>query len=463
MGPVVPALAIRSAIRSSNYCAAETQLATLKQSSNGTSLRLPLHAYIHGILRQRQPLDCALREVGWMFARGFKVRAKTLRAVLSFSKLVVKGEPENEERKDRLEVLGKQGGAGAYDLLEAQHLGVAVEVLKLIRTNERTAPTMVTLEMYENLVRSYLVNDEFVAAALVFERMIEDWAGWLSTPATPTITSSASDMSPKKQSLHLPNSAVLTPMQFADRSHHLFHSFCVKLKSMLWKSRSLPFGHPPESEATVERLQYKLIQATCTIVSLLDRRILPYFNIYKLLSTIALCNRVPSYDVRVKTGNTTADRVATDSHLYLRGVASSFINDVASPNFSPIPEISELLRSRKVMPVPNFNLVSYRVLLLLAFRTYRDSDLARKVILHMLGDDELRRKCLDRETCRGLTRSPVRLSRMGLDRVVENYVWNMAGVELTRPVTFQSSPERSPGLPHHNGKETQVATAVGSN
>jgi len=115
------------------------------------------------------------------------------------------------------------------------------------------------------------------------------------------------------------------------------------------------------------------------------------------------------------------------------------------------------------MPVPNFNLVLYRVLLLLAFRTYRHSDLARKVILHMLGDDESRRKCLDGEMCRGLTRSPVRLSQMGLDRVVENYVWNMAGVELTRPVTFQSSPERSPGLPHQNEKEMQVATAVGSN
>jgi len=394
-----------------------------------------------------------------MFARGFKVRERTLRAVLSFSELGMKGAPEIEERKDPLGVLGKQVGNGAYGLMEDQHLGVAAEVLKLIRTNENTAPTLGTLAMYQNLVRSYLKKDEFVAAALVFERMIEDWAGWLPSTATPAATtdpSSAFDVSP--ESLHLSNTSPITPMQFAEQTHGLFHTFCAKLKAMLLESRLRSSVNSEETVATAERLQSNLVQAICFISSLLDRRILPYFNIYKLLGMISGCSRIPSYYVTVKSGDMTVNSVATNSHFYLRDMVSTFINDVSSPNFSSIPEISELFRSRKVL-LPNFDLLSYRALLLLAFRSFRNAHLAKMVILPMLKDDEMRRKCLDKETCRSLTRSPIVFSQMGLNSVVNNYVWNQAGVELTRPVTtIQSSQKGSLGLRHQNGEETQVGS-----
>ena len=50
------------------------------------------------------------------------------------------------------------------------------------------------------------------------------------------------------------------------------------------------------------------------------------------IQAVPLCNRVPSYDVRINIGNMTADRAAPNTHLYMKTV-SPFINDASCLNF----------------------------------------------------------------------------------------------------------------------------------
>jgi hypothetical protein len=292
--------------------------------------------------------------------------------------------------------------------------------------------------MYTSLVLAHLKKDEFVAASLVFEMMIEDWAGWLpsaatAAPAAIKVPSSVSNVTPGKRSLHQPNGEPLTPLEFTDRSHYIFHTLCARLKQRLLQNVA------QKDAAGAERLQSQLCQAICVIASLLNRGILPHYNIYKLLGAISWARQARSYRVLVKTsGLTDSMPRAVDSHLYLRDTVISLVEDLSSTNLSSFPEINELLRSRIIL-LPNFSLLSYRTLLLMVFR-YHDPKLASKVIHHMVRDDETRRKSLDRPTCQGLTRDPRKLELLGLDNVAYNYVWNKAGVAPARPTAFTRSP-----------------------
>lgn len=469
----VHAHAIRNAMRSGNYHGAENQLATLRHSlpldlkriphpreritESFPSLRLPLHAYIHGLLRQRRPVDHALREVVWMLTWGLRIRGKTMQTVF-LSALEKEGEGteqaiEEPKAQNDLEALGDEEGSKGDpsepspnlrgNTLADHSLRKVIDMLTHVRMNEHTGPTWGLLGMYRSLMRACIRRDEFVAAALVFEMMIDDWVRWLSAPATPAATNfvapPVSDVGLGQGSLHQAKSDLLTPLQFADRSHVIFTVLCNTLKERLRK-----LIHPRSTKSTVEdkRLQSNISQASCILASLFNLRLLPYTNIHPLLDVIFWCNRVPSCTVLVRT-DFQNNHVSVGSHSYLSSVVTSLVRDLSSRNLSSIPEISEVIRS-KIMLLPNFSVLSYRTLLYLVFNMYGDPELARKVILLMVPDQKVRRSCLDSATCRSLTKVPTRLKMIGLDPVVYNYVWNKAGVEPEPPTysTILSSSQR---------------------
>jgi hypothetical protein len=442
--------AIRNAMRNGNYHEAENQLATLRHSlpvsSGGTpggihALRLPLHAYIHGILRHHQPLDSALREVRWMLTSGCRIRRNTIKAAFSSA---LRREGKNEEKK--IEEKTDNGGSSEVssdlhaDLFVNQHLGMAVEVLRLFRMNERTGPTMFTVEIFQSMVKACLEKDEFVAAALVVEMLIEDWATWLSAaaamPAAADVSASVSSVTPRETPLRPANSEFLTPSEFADQSHYTFHLLCHGSKTKLFSAKTQR-GGSVEEMAKADRLLSHIPQAVCILVSLFDLRLLPYHNIYRLLDVVNLCTRVPSCDVLVRNDRLT-DHVLVDSHTYLRRAVTSLIMDLSSTNLSSIPEINQVLRRERI-PLPTFNKLSYRKLLHLAFGIYGDVNLAKKVIHPMVRDERTRRITLDKQMCDILTNRPMKLKMLGLDSVVYNYVWNQSGMEPPQPALHTQS------------------------
>jgi len=458
----VHAQVIRTAMRSGHYQKAENQLATMKHSypipylratpPEGTPSRLPIHTYVHDVLRYHQPLDNSLREVGWMLEQGIRVRERTIKAMI-LSALRKEGEEHRDALSGQREDVSKDALTLRGDMVADQHLGMAIEMLRLLRTNGYTGATTATVDMYKSVVDACLDKDEFVTAALVFEMMIEDWAEQLSTHGTTIVPSSpVEDIVPGEGPPHTANSALLTPSQFSDESHTIFKHLCVTLQIRFWASQPLPLRDPEDTEKA-KQLQLHIAQAICILVSLIDRRLLPYCNIRNLLTVMYMCTRTPSVKVLVR-----ADDIAEqDLHSYLRGVVTSFVEDLASTSISSNSEINEILRSRD-LPLPYFDLESYRALLGLTYKTYHYPELARKVVLLMAKDDETRRISLDRETCNSLATRPKRLRMMGLDKVIYNYVWNKARVELKRPTLIETTPRR---LRKAEGSESTAMAGLG--
>jgi hypothetical protein len=402
-----------------------------------------------------------------MLSWGFRVRRRTVDAVFRAAgrKAIVEGRKAavaegREPALNHKRFEAKKFKESVRNLQDKdQDLATALMALRLVRLNGYKGATHVSVETYKVLVEACIGRDEYVAAVLAFEMMIEDWAGSLSPPTTPPANApSATTPSPAVPSstpvslsaapgenADKADSAFLTPVQFADLTHGIFNTLCGTFKRRLWSAQPVP-DQTPEDMAEAKRYQFIIIKSIAVLVSLLDKRHLPYYNIRKLLELMYMCTRTAPRKVYAVTGGV---QKRMEMRLYVKRVAASLVNDLGSRDISPIPEISQMLRWRDTL-LPHFNLYTYHALLDLVYHALRSATMGAKLIKIMAEDGAKMRIALDKEVCLGLVAWPTRLRMMGLDTAVYNYLWNTSGLDPQPPTLF--------AVPHNPEEEPQAET-----
>jgi hypothetical protein len=399
-----------------------------------------------------------------MLSWGFRVRQKTLAAVLKAAerKALPEGmmKVEAEEQEGGIPVSSEKGSATKkykesvrFLQVKDEDLATALRALRLVRMNGYKGATHVSVEMYKVVVEACIARDEYVTAALAFQMMIADWARSLAPPTTSSAdapsTTSSSATTPSATSVPLStsndslaentdqaDSAFLTPVEFADLSHGTFNTLCDTLKQRLWCTRPVS-NHTPEEAEEATRHHIIIIKSITVLVSLLDRRLLPYHNIHKLLEVMFMCTRTTSHKVYIVKE---AKLKQLDMHYFVKRVTASLVHDLGSEDLSHIPEISQTLRSRHTL-LPHFDLETYHALLNLGYHAFRSIELGAKLIKIMAADGEKMRISLTKEVCASLVAWPTRLKMLGLDATLYDYLWNTSGLEVQPPplVVLQAS------------------------
>jgi hypothetical protein len=357
------------------YSRAEFEAAAL-QFGPDVSPRLAAHVLLHGLLRNNLA-EPAFDLAKMIMAEGVILRSATMEAIIEAlvstgtpRRRVTRGLPFAAPNPTIPLSLASDVLVLRPSVMADRRTRFALQLLFLARRHRQRR----TDTMFKLFMAASLLNGELITFSLLFGWTCRDWQNAYSLESNLEIIqdddqlqSSSQAIAARRRLVHLRNEAI-----FPDK--HSLESALTVIDIILSRDGD-------ELRPTHDRLV--ALQALGNLVSLLDRRQIPFPDIASLIRTMYKCPRVDD-EIWIVGAGGCPERIK--AHTYFHRVLSTLIHSLPSqrplPRHPSVPP-DAIVKNRRYDMLPPLDLSSYNALLHYALRHRLSPALGDAVLSHM--------------------------------------------------------------------------------